>query len=161
MLIKTRKPGPRAKKTDLPTVHYGTVRSGTPLSLGMTISYRFYEKHVYSIAKIVHGDVERHMAIKRNQRAERSDKKRRNVRRELKVQYHADLVEAFSVSEGDVEVKDHHRKRMLSHLAAKPTLTLLQVSLITRALRTTLTTIPNLMAKCMMIFTTEIVISTR
>lgn len=116
MIIKTRKPGPRAKKTDLPTIHYGTVRSGTPLSLGMTTSYRFYEKDVAALAKIVHGDVEKHMATKREQKAKRSAKKRRDLRRELKVRYHADIVEAFSGSGEDAEIRDHHQKRTLHRL---------------------------------------------
>ena len=112
MLITTRKPGPRAKKIDLPNIHYGTVRTGTPLSIGMTISYRFYEDQVKSIAKIVHGDVDEHMKAKRRQNSERRAKKRRQVHRELKVRHHTDMLEFYEkeVSE-DEEGRDHHQER--------------------------------------------------
>ena len=86
MLIKTRKPGPRAKKTDLPAINYGTVRTGTPLFLGMVVSYRFFENDVEAIAKLVHGDVEKHMSKKRKERREHKKKKRVETIRELKIQ---------------------------------------------------------------------------
>lgn len=112
MIIKTREPGPRTKKIELPTIHYGTVRTGTRFFLGLTTSYRFYDKDVQSIAKIVHGDVEKHMASKQEKRAERSAKKRQVIQRGLKIQYHADLVEAFNDDLELADLKDHHQERM-------------------------------------------------
>ena len=111
MLIKTRQPGPRAKKTDLPNIQYGTVRCGTPICVGRVISYRFYENDVEAIAKLVHGDVDEHMTAKNEQRTNRRNKKRRLVHRELKVRYHADLIEIFDLEE-DREDREYHQKRM-------------------------------------------------
>lgn len=111
MLVKTRKPGPRAKKIDLPQISYGTVRTGTPLWLGMVIAHRFFEKDVQMIAKLVHGDVEKHITDKRQQRINRRAKKRRTVHRELKVRYHADSLEKHR---GDgCEDEEHHEERTL------------------------------------------------
>jgi hypothetical protein len=111
MLIKTRKPGPRAKKVELQNIYYGTIRTGTPLSLGLTVSYRFYETDVKAIANIVHGDIDQHMTAKHKRLDERRSKKRRAVHRELKVRYHADMTKIS----GEIDDEDglfYHAERM-------------------------------------------------
>ena len=111
MLIKTRKPGPRAKKVELPNIHYGTIRCGTPLSIGMTVSYRFYENDVKMIAKIVHGDIDKHMSAKQERLDLQRLKKRRAVHRELKIRHHTDMMDIS----GEIDDEDelfYHAQRM-------------------------------------------------
>ena len=119
MLIKTRKPGPRAKMVDLPNIHYATVRCGNGTWTGMRTSYRFFDRDAKAIAKIVHGDIDEHMAAKGKQRYERRVKKRREVHRELKVRYHTDMVEYFGGDEPEKDVRDYHQER--TWLSQEPT----------------------------------------
>ena len=114
MLLKTRKPGPRTKKIDLPTIPYTTVRCGTPLFLGLVVAHRFYEKHVKMIANLVHANVEEHMAAKSKQKDQRAKKRRRLVHRELKIRHHSDLLDFLGEDGGDQEDFEHHHERVLS-----------------------------------------------
>ncbi|KAK4958451.1 hypothetical protein LTR10_004879 [Elasticomyces elasticus] len=93
MLVPTRKPGPRAKHTNLPLIPYGTRKTGNALSLGSCISYRFYRKDVERIAKIVHEDVQAHMAKKRKERKDRKRIKVRQNKRALKIEKYQGIVD--------------------------------------------------------------------
>lgn len=110
MLIKTRKPGPRAKfkQDDLPSITYGTVRTGTPLLIGQVISYRFFRKEVEAVANFVHGNVQEHMETKKQQRKDRRAKKRRDHQRERQINWHEYCVEDASSK----EEKEFHEMRM-------------------------------------------------
>ncbi|KAK5713850.1 hypothetical protein LTR17_017425 [Elasticomyces elasticus] len=92
MLIAARKPGPRAKHTNLPLIPYCTKSTGTAIGVGKCISYRFYINDVKMIARIVHGDVKARMAKKTAERQERKNKKVRVTKRELKIEKYKDIV---------------------------------------------------------------------
>lgn len=107
MLLPDREPGPRTKKIELPTITYGTVRVPRRFMSGWMISYRFFQKDVEAIAKIVHGDVESHMEAKRKQRVERKVKRIRETHRKLKLRHHRDELKD---TRSKIE-KLHHQKR--------------------------------------------------
>ncbi|KAK3721010.1 hypothetical protein LTR37_003300 [Vermiconidia calcicola] len=107
MLLKSRKPGPRAKHTNLPMVSYGTVRTGL-MWAGACTSYHFFQRDVNRIAQLVHGDVEEHMEKKRRERSKRERENRRELKRKLKVRHHNDQsVAAMSPAE-----KIYHQGRL-------------------------------------------------
>ena len=108
MLIPTRKPGPRAKHTDLPKIPYYTQKAGTAIILGHCVSYRFYERDVARIARLVHGDVDAHMEEKRTARRERQQKRRRYTKQELKIRHHRDSLANATTKEDE----QHHKQRM-------------------------------------------------
>ena len=108
MLIKSRIPGPRAKHTHLPTIAYATVRSGLGFRRGWTVSFRFFKHDVEMIARLVHGNVEEHMEMKRKQRVDRKDNRLRKLHIELKIRHHSDCLEGAE-SEAEAE---YHQKRM-------------------------------------------------
>lgn len=90
MLIKARKPGPRAKHTDLPTITHGTVMGGMGYGVGGSVSYRFFVEDVRRIAQLVHGDVRAHMGKKFHEQWVRRHTKMKRVWIELKTRYHND-----------------------------------------------------------------------
>ncbi|TKA72701.1 hypothetical protein B0A55_06487 [Friedmanniomyces simplex] len=106
MLIPTRKPGPRAKHTNLPLIPYGTKKSGTALGIGHCISYRFYRKDVERIARLVHGDVKGHLKKKRKERKDRKLLKVRRAKLELKIERHSELAQ----NAYDKAARDEHRQ---------------------------------------------------
>lgn len=89
MLLKTRKPSPRAIFTDLPTIPYTSKYKfmGFPVLKPITI-FTFRLKDVRMIADIVHGDVEGHMRLKRFEKATRQNKARSKRVKELKLRFH-------------------------------------------------------------------------
>ncbi|KAK5701552.1 hypothetical protein LTR97_004367 [Elasticomyces elasticus] len=95
MLVPTRKPGPRAKHTNLPVIPYGTKKSGTAMGVGHCVSYRFYRKDVRRIAQLVHGDFAARMAAKRKERLIRKRKKVRQNKRELKIKRYSYLAAEY------------------------------------------------------------------
>lgn len=110
MLIKTRVPGPRAKRTDFPDIPYATVHTGLGYGMGMTVSYKFYRKDVQMIARLFHGDVDAHMATKREEQVARKDKKLRKLHLELKIRYHTDLLARATKSDYK-RLMELHQKR--------------------------------------------------
>ena len=106
MLLKSRKPGPRAKNIDLPVIVHGTIRTGL-IYAGACTSYHFFRKDVEEIAKLVHGDVEAHMREKNNERCARKTKNRYERKRKLKVRYHTDCLAIAKT-----EKKEYHQHRM-------------------------------------------------
>jgi hypothetical protein len=107
MLLPTRQPGPRVKKIDLPVIPYGTLKVTKPFMSGWMVSYRFFKKDIETIAKIMHGDVDAHMEVKRKKRTERRQKRVCETHRKLKLRYHRDeLDDATSKLK-----KLHHQKR--------------------------------------------------
>lgn len=113
MLIKTRAPGPRAKRIEFPTIPYATVRKGLGWGLGMTVSYKFYSKDVEMIARLVHGDVTAHMRTKREKKAARELKKLRELHIELKIRYHTDRL-ASATKQNNKHLKKLHQERTWS-----------------------------------------------
>jgi hypothetical protein len=89
MLLKSRKPGPRAKFLDLPPIIYNTTVKavGYPMFISVT-SFTFRRKDVEMIARHVHGDMEGHMQQKRRERYLRGCKARGRRIRDFKVAYH-------------------------------------------------------------------------
>jgi hypothetical protein len=69
MLMKSRKPGPRAKFTDLPAIPYGSEYKtlGFPVFKTITVFY-FRHKDLRRIADLVHGDWVKHMNLKIRER---------------------------------------------------------------------------------------------
>lgn len=115
MLLKSRKPGPRTKPLDLPTIPYGTLRTGKPYLNGMCLSYRFYRKDVEAIATIVHGDFKSHMEKKFEERFDRKWKRSRNARREMKIRKHTDALEKkFLKNRKGKAKKAYHEKRKMT-----------------------------------------------
>jgi len=107
MLIASRKPGPRAKYTNRPTIPYYTRKSGTPILLGRCISYRFFKRDVKRIACLVHGNVKTHMSRLRKERVEREQNRKCHTRRALKMRYHAES----SAQATTREEKQYHQQR--------------------------------------------------
>lgn len=108
MLLKSRKPGPRAKFTELPTILYGSAYKamGFPVFKRMTAFY-FRPKDVLKIARLVHGDVDKHMMQKQEARDERREKARAKRVREFVIKFHEDCLE---VSTGKAALR--HEKSM-------------------------------------------------
>lgn len=89
ILLKSRKPGPRATFLDLPQIPYSTQTKGIGFPVfGTVTSFTFRHKDVDMIARLVHGDVETHMKVKRQERYLRERKARRRRVREAKVAFH-------------------------------------------------------------------------
>jgi hypothetical protein len=106
MLIKSRKPGPRAKFLDLPTISYGSEYKpvGFPAFKSVCMYY-FSRSDVEMLAKLVHGDVEKHI----RQKEMKSNVRRANARnkrvRDFRIKHHQEKVE---ISTGAV-AKRHAR----------------------------------------------------
>nr|POE72420.1 hypothetical protein CFP56_12293 [Quercus suber] len=107
MLLKSRTPGPRAKHIDLPSIPYGTIWTRMGFGMRSGLAYRFNYSDVEKIARLVHGDVDAHMARKRQERVARYHKKRKAVWVALKTRYHTDNLQA--VLEGTDLWKYHHK----------------------------------------------------
>jgi len=107
MLMKSRKPGPRAKFTDLPAIPYGSEYKtlGFPVFKTITVFY-FRRKDLSRIADLVHGDWVKHMNLKFRERAERQRKARAKRVREFIIEYHERELET---SKG--KVARRHQKR--------------------------------------------------
>ena len=118
MLIKSRKPGLRAKHINLPPIRYATVRTGMGLGLGMTVSYRFFKKEVKMIAQLVHGDISAHMSMKAKQRQDRQDLRFRRLHVELKIRYHEEMA---AITKGETQA--FHYKSMFTVEPHRSTLT--------------------------------------
>lgn len=89
MLIKSRKPGPKAKLLDLPIIPYGTEykRFAFPLFYRVCVYY-FRRSDVEMLAKMVHGDVNKHMEQKAAERQVRRQRARTKRVRSFKIEYH-------------------------------------------------------------------------
>ena len=112
MLLKSRKPGPRAKHTKLPAILYGSAYIAMGYRMGWSVTYRFLRKDVEMIADLVHGDVDEHMAKKDEARVQRKDKRLRKLHIELKISYHTRHLErAFKY--GQKEDSQSHQESML------------------------------------------------
>nr|OQO27845.1 hypothetical protein B0A51_04814 [Rachicladosporium sp. CCFEE 5018] len=97
-LLKSRKPGPRAKSVDhIPTITYGVkcYRLAMPPSIEVT-SYFFRRNEVEAIAALVHGDVKAHMVIKTDQKVERAEKARRKRVRGVMIDWHQSHMAEYS-----------------------------------------------------------------
>jgi hypothetical protein len=95
MLLKSRKPGPRATFVNLPPIPYSSQTKGIGFPVfGSVTSFTFRRKDVEMIARLVHGDVDGHMKQKRQERLSRELKARRGRIRELKIGYHEFELEA-------------------------------------------------------------------
>jgi len=94
MLIKSRKPGPRAKFLDLPTISYGSEYKpvGFPAFKSVCV-YSFGRSDVEMLAKLVHGDVEKHIRQKTVESNVRAAKARRKRVREHMIQHFQEKVE--------------------------------------------------------------------
>jgi hypothetical protein len=105
-LIKSRKPGPRAKFLDLPTISYGSEYRpiGFPAFKAVCIYY-FRRSDVEILARLVHGDVEKHVRQKEVERNVRRIKARNKRVRDFRIKHHQDKVE---ISTGAV-AKRHAR----------------------------------------------------
>lgn len=111
MLMKTRRPGPRAKFTDLPAIPYGSEYKalGFPVFKTITVFYFRFED-LRRIADLVHGDWDKHMSLKRVERAARQERARTKRVRKFIIEYHERELE---ISKG--KVAKRHQKRTLSH----------------------------------------------
>jgi hypothetical protein len=109
MLMKTRKPGPRAKFTDLPAITYGSEYKtiGFPVFKTITVFY-FRLKDLRRVADLVHGDWVKHMNRKIVERAARQQKVRNRRVRKFIIEYHERELET---STG--KVAKRHQKREL------------------------------------------------
>jgi hypothetical protein len=116
MLIKSRKPGPRAKFLDLPTISYGSEYKpvGFPAFKSVCIYY-FRRSDVEMLAKLVHGDVEKHVRQKEIERNFRRIKVRNKRVRDFRIKHHQDKVE---ISTGAV-AKRHARGTIDEHSLGK------------------------------------------
>ena len=112
MLLKSRKPGPRAKHIKLPTILYGSAYIGMGYRQGWSVTYRFYRKDVEMIADIVHGDLDEHMAKKEEVRVQRKTKRLRKLHIELKISYHTRHLEC-ALEHGRKEDSQSHQDCML------------------------------------------------
>jgi hypothetical protein len=94
MLIKSRKPGPRAKFLDLPTISYGSEYKpvGFPAFKRVCIYY-FRRSDVEMLAKLVHGDVGKHLRQKEMERNVRRATARRKRVRDFRIKHHQEKVE--------------------------------------------------------------------
>nr|POF12322.1 hypothetical protein CFP56_76753 [Quercus suber] len=95
MLLKSRSPGPRAKHLNLPSIPYGTVWTRMGFGLPFGLAYRFHRHDVEKIARLVHGDVEAHVAKKIQERSLRHRKKRKALWIALKLRYHKDNLQVL------------------------------------------------------------------
>ena len=111
MLMKSRKPGPRAKFTDLPAIPYGSEYKsiGFPVFKTITVFY-FRPRDLRRIANLVHGDWIKHMSLKYVERAARQKKFRTKRVRKFIIEYHERELET---SKG--KVARRHQKRTLRH----------------------------------------------
>ena len=109
MLMKSRKPGPRAKFTDLPAITYGSEYKtiGFPVFKTITVFY-FRSKDLRRIADHVHGDWVKHMNLKHVERDARQRKVKIKRVRKFIIEYHQRELET---SKGKVATK--HQKRTL------------------------------------------------
>ena len=109
MLMKSRKPRPRAKFTDLPAIPYGSEYKalGFPVFKTITVFY-FRLEDLRRIADLVHGDWDKHMSLKRVERAARQQRARTKRVRKFVVEYHERELET---SKG--KVAKRHQKRTL------------------------------------------------
>jgi hypothetical protein len=107
MLIKSRKPGPRAKFTDLPAIPYGSEYKalGFPVFKSIAV-FCFRNKDLARLAGLVHGDFETHMRAKRRERFERQDKAQTKRVRKFIIEYHERELE---ISTG--QAARRHQKR--------------------------------------------------
>ena len=106
MLLKSRKPGPQAKHTNLPIISRGSVKTGL-IHAGVCTSYHFFCKDVEAIARLVHGNLEAHMEQKDRERAARRLKTFMERERKLKIRYHTD-----SINDATTKMdKEYHTKR--------------------------------------------------
>lgn len=110
MLMKTRKPGPKAKFTDLPAVTYGSEYKniGFPAFKTMIVFY-FRSKDLQMLANLVHGDWRQHMAKKWQERIIRQEKAQVNRVRKFIIDYHERELE---VSKGR-DAKQHQKRESL------------------------------------------------
>lgn len=119
MLLKSRKPGPRAKHTDLPAIAYSSERKGHGYPILNTVtSFTFKVTEIGMIARMVHGDFKAHMVQKEAERADRALRARCKLVKEAKLTYHKDKVE---VTTGAIAVR--HRKGTYSICEARSLLT--------------------------------------
>jgi hypothetical protein len=109
MLMKSRKPGPRAKFTDLPAIPYGSEYKsfGFPVFKTVTVFY-FRHSDLRRIANLVHGDWVKHMNLKNIERVARQRKGKVKRVRKFIIEYHERELET---SKG--KVARRHQKRML------------------------------------------------
>lgn len=110
LMPKTRKPGPRAKLTDLPAITYGSEYKsvGFPVFKTITVFY-FRAKDLSMLANIVHGgNWMQHMSGKWREQAVRQEKARTKRVRQFIIQHHERELE---VSKG--KAAKRHQKRKL------------------------------------------------
>lgn len=94
MILKSRKPGPRAKHPDLPTILYASYRKGHGFPICSTVtSFTFRTVDVEKIARMVHGDLEAHMVLKKKERPDRALRGRCKRVNDAKLKFHQDRVE--------------------------------------------------------------------
>lgn len=105
--MKTRKPGPRAKFTDLPAIPYGSDYKsfGFPVFKNTTVFY-FRLSDLEKIGNIVHGDWIKHMSLKSVDRAARQQKARTKRVRKFIIEYHERELEKTNG-----KAAKRHRKR--------------------------------------------------
>jgi hypothetical protein len=115
MLMKTRKPGPRAKFTDLPAITYSSEYKslGFPVFKTMTV-FHFRDKDLERLANLVHGDWVSHMRKKRVARAARQQKAQVKRVRKFIIDYHERELE---VSKGKVAIRHEKRTSLVSGVA--------------------------------------------
>lgn len=109
MLMKSRKPGPRAKFTDLPVITYGSEYKtiGSPVFKTITVFY-FRRDDLRRIADLVHGDWYKHMKSKLDEREARQQKTKIKRVRKFIIAHHERELET---SKG--QVAKRHQKRTL------------------------------------------------
>lgn len=111
MLMKSRKPGPRAKFTDLPVIPHGSEYKtiGFPVFKTITVFY-FRRKDLRRLGDLVHGDWYKHMNEKTEERAARQRKAKIKRVRQFIIEYHERELET---TKG--KVARRHQKRKLCH----------------------------------------------
>lgn len=120
MLLKSRKPGPRAKQIDLPTIPYASLKVGS--FYGAVMSHQCLRKDVMVLAKLVHGDVVAHMTAKyerladqRQKRAEKKYQQRMDARKAEQIAYLQKHLAAATTDEERswVQERTYHRSILL------------------------------------------------
>jgi hypothetical protein len=99
MLIASRKPGPRAKHLDLPTISYASEYKGLGYPIYKHVCMFYFRcSDVEMLARVVHGDVEEHLERKEAELEVRRAKAKRKRVKKFKIEHHQFMIEHRSGS---------------------------------------------------------------
>lgn len=97
MLLKSREPGPRAKHIELPFIPYGSVyKTRGYVVYSKTVAFYFQRKDIEMIARLVHSNLEEHLARRAAAKVERQRKARAKRIKEFKIKHHTEGVEVYT-----------------------------------------------------------------